>query len=160
MPFARPGEGAGPCRGRSQCRSACLPDHRLRKVSVRSEEEGKRGEEEAGNDHGQGSEVSSGNGRSRLRLSHEACARVAAGWRQGESHDLVSRPRDDAPRTGRAHSGEAGKDLVDVGEVEARPRMEGNQMFIILGQRDIRVAAAARSRRRPRIRRLRIIGNA
>ena len=25
------------------------------------------------------------------------------------------------------------KDLLDVGEVEARPRMEGNQMFIILG---------------------------
>ena len=25
------------------------------------------------------------------------------------------------------------KDLVDVGEVEARPRMEGNQMFIIFG---------------------------
>jgi translation initiation factor IF-3 len=25
------------------------------------------------------------------------------------------------------------KDLVEVGEVEARPRMEGNQMFIILG---------------------------
>jgi len=25
------------------------------------------------------------------------------------------------------------KDLADVGEVEARPRMEGNQMFIILG---------------------------
>ena len=25
------------------------------------------------------------------------------------------------------------KDLIDVGEVEARPRMEGNQMFIILG---------------------------
>jgi translation initiation factor IF-3 len=25
------------------------------------------------------------------------------------------------------------RDLVDVGEVEARPRMEGNQMFIILG---------------------------
>jgi translation initiation factor IF-3 len=25
------------------------------------------------------------------------------------------------------------KDLTDVGEVEARPRMEGNQMFIILG---------------------------
>ena len=25
------------------------------------------------------------------------------------------------------------KDLSDVGEVEARPRMEGNQMFIILG---------------------------
>src|SRR5882762_1317368 len=24
-------------------------------------------------------------------------------------------------------------DLIDVGEVEARPRMEGNQMFIILG---------------------------
>jgi translation initiation factor IF-3 len=24
-------------------------------------------------------------------------------------------------------------DLADVGEVEARPRMEGNQMFIILG---------------------------
>ena len=27
------------------------------------------------------------------------------------------------------------KDLIDVGEVEARPRMEGNQMFIILGPR-------------------------
>lgn len=26
-------------------------------------------------------------------------------------------------------------DLMDVGEVEARPRMEGNQMFIILGPR-------------------------
>ncbi len=25
------------------------------------------------------------------------------------------------------------KDLADVGEVEARPKMEGNQMFIILG---------------------------
>jgi translation initiation factor IF-3 len=25
------------------------------------------------------------------------------------------------------------KDLIDVGEVEARPRMEGNQMFIIVG---------------------------
>jgi len=25
------------------------------------------------------------------------------------------------------------KDLIEVGEVEARPRMEGNQMFIILG---------------------------
>jgi translation initiation factor IF-3 len=25
------------------------------------------------------------------------------------------------------------RDLSDVGEVEARPRMEGNQMFIILG---------------------------
>jgi translation initiation factor IF-3 len=25
------------------------------------------------------------------------------------------------------------QDLSDVGEVEARPRMEGNQMFIILG---------------------------
>lgn len=25
------------------------------------------------------------------------------------------------------------KDLIDVGDVEARPRMEGNQMFIILG---------------------------
>ena len=27
------------------------------------------------------------------------------------------------------------QDLADVGEVEARPRMEGNQMFIILGPR-------------------------
>ncbi|MEP6570949.1 MAG: translation initiation factor IF-3 [Acidobacteriota bacterium] len=27
------------------------------------------------------------------------------------------------------------KDLIEVGEVEARPRMEGNQMFIILGPR-------------------------
>jgi translation initiation factor IF-3 len=27
------------------------------------------------------------------------------------------------------------KDLADVGEVEARPRMEGNQMFIIFGPR-------------------------
>ena len=25
------------------------------------------------------------------------------------------------------------QDLIDVGEVEARPRMEGNQMFIIFG---------------------------
>jgi translation initiation factor IF-3 len=25
------------------------------------------------------------------------------------------------------------RDLIDVGEVEARPRMEGNQMFIIFG---------------------------
>jgi len=25
------------------------------------------------------------------------------------------------------------QDLADVGEVEARPRMEGNQMFIIFG---------------------------
>ena len=25
------------------------------------------------------------------------------------------------------------QDLADVGEVEARPRMEGNQMFIVLG---------------------------
>jgi translation initiation factor IF-3 len=35
------------------------------------------------------------------------------------------------------------KDLIDVGEVEARPRMEGNQMFIILGPR--RHKGAARS---------------
>jgi hypothetical protein len=27
------------------------------------------------------------------------------------------------------------KDLADVGEVEARPRMEGNQLFIIMGPR-------------------------
>jgi len=25
------------------------------------------------------------------------------------------------------------RDLADVGEVEARPKMEGNQMFIVLG---------------------------
>jgi translation initiation factor IF-3 len=31
-------------------------------------------------------------------------------------------------------------DLMDVGEVEARPRMEGNQMFIILGPRRHKVA--------------------
>jgi translation initiation factor IF-3 len=33
------------------------------------------------------------------------------------------------------------KDLIDVGEVEARPRMEGNQMFIILGPRKHKGAA-------------------
>jgi len=33
------------------------------------------------------------------------------------------------------------KDLIDVGEVEARPRMEGNQMFIILGPRRHKGAA-------------------
>jgi translation initiation factor IF-3 len=32
-------------------------------------------------------------------------------------------------------------DLVDVGEVEARPRMEGNQMFIILGPKKHKGAA-------------------
>ncbi len=33
------------------------------------------------------------------------------------------------------------KDLIDVGEVEARPRMEGNQMFIILGPKRHKGAA-------------------
>jgi translation initiation factor IF-3 len=33
------------------------------------------------------------------------------------------------------------KDLIDVGEVEARPRMEGNQMFIILGPKKHKGAA-------------------
>jgi len=33
------------------------------------------------------------------------------------------------------------KDLVDVGEVEARPRMEGNQMFIIVGPKRRKGAA-------------------
>jgi len=33
------------------------------------------------------------------------------------------------------------KDLIDVGEVEARPRMEGNQMFIILGPKRHKTAA-------------------
>ena len=33
------------------------------------------------------------------------------------------------------------KDLVDVGEVEARPRMEGNQMFIIFGPKRHKTAA-------------------
>jgi translation initiation factor IF-3 len=33
------------------------------------------------------------------------------------------------------------KDLVDVGEVEARPRMEGNQMFIIVGPKRHKGAA-------------------
>jgi translation initiation factor IF-3 len=35
------------------------------------------------------------------------------------------------------------KDLIDVGEVEARPRMEGNQMFIILGPKRHKGAHAA-----------------
>ena len=35
------------------------------------------------------------------------------------------------------------KDLIDVGEVEARPRMEGNQMFIILGPKRHKGAAKA-----------------
>jgi translation initiation factor IF-3 len=33
------------------------------------------------------------------------------------------------------------KDLIEVGEVEARPRMEGNQMFIILGPKRHKGAA-------------------
>ena len=35
------------------------------------------------------------------------------------------------------------KDLTDVGEVEARPRMEGNQMFIILGPKRHKTSAKA-----------------
>jgi translation initiation factor IF-3 len=35
------------------------------------------------------------------------------------------------------------KDLIDVGEVESRPRMEGNQMFIILGPKKHKSAAKA-----------------
>jgi translation initiation factor IF-3 len=34
------------------------------------------------------------------------------------------------------------KDLIDVGEVESRPRMEGNQMFIILGPKKHKSAKA------------------
>jgi translation initiation factor IF-3 len=34
------------------------------------------------------------------------------------------------------------KDLIEVGEVEARPRMEGNQMFIILGPKRHKAAKA------------------
>jgi translation initiation factor IF-3 len=33
------------------------------------------------------------------------------------------------------------KDLADVGEVETRPKMEGNQMFIILGPKRHKSAA-------------------
>ena len=33
------------------------------------------------------------------------------------------------------------KDLTDVGEVEARPRMEGNQMFIIMGPKRHKTSA-------------------
>jgi len=33
------------------------------------------------------------------------------------------------------------QDLADVGEVEARPRMEGNQMFIVLGPKRHKGAA-------------------
>ncbi len=35
------------------------------------------------------------------------------------------------------------KDLIEVGEVESRPRMEGNQMFIILGPKKHKGAAKA-----------------
>jgi translation initiation factor IF-3 len=37
------------------------------------------------------------------------------------------------------------KDLLDVGEVEARPRMEGNQMYIILGPKRHKTAAKEHS---------------
>jgi translation initiation factor IF-3 len=37
------------------------------------------------------------------------------------------------------------KDLFDVGEVEARPRMEGNQMFIILGPKRHKTAKGEHS---------------
>jgi translation initiation factor IF-3 len=36
------------------------------------------------------------------------------------------------------------QDLADVGEVEARPRMEGNQMFIILGPKRHKSGGAAK----------------
>jgi translation initiation factor IF-3 len=36
------------------------------------------------------------------------------------------------------------QDLSDVGEVEARPRMEGNQMFIIFGPKRHKTAGAAK----------------
>jgi translation initiation factor IF-3 len=42
------------------------------------------------------------------------------------------------------------KDLIDVGEVEARPRMEGNQMFIILGPKRHKTAAKEHSAPSPR----------
>ena len=44
------------------------------------------------------------------------------------------------------------KDLIDVGEVEARPRMEGNQMFIIFGPKRHKSAQAdqPRNQRHPR----------
>jgi translation initiation factor IF-3 len=41
------------------------------------------------------------------------------------------------------------KDLADVGEVEARPRMEGNQMFIILGPKRHKSAAKSEGSGQP-----------
>jgi translation initiation factor IF-3 len=41
------------------------------------------------------------------------------------------------------------KDLLEVGEVEARPRMEGNQMFIILGPKRHKGAKADHSHSAP-----------
>jgi translation initiation factor IF-3 len=41
------------------------------------------------------------------------------------------------------------QDLADVGEVEARPRMEGNQMFIILGPKRHKTGGGARPEAAP-----------
>ena len=41
------------------------------------------------------------------------------------------------------------RDLADVGEVEARPRMEGNQMFIILGPKRHKTGGGARPEAAP-----------
>jgi translation initiation factor IF-3 len=40
------------------------------------------------------------------------------------------------------------RDLADVGEVEARPRMEGNQMFIIVGPKRHKGSGAAKPEQR------------
>jgi translation initiation factor IF-3 len=41
------------------------------------------------------------------------------------------------------------KDLIDVGEVEARPRMEGNQMFIIMGPKRHKTSAKPEQAAKP-----------
>ena len=41
------------------------------------------------------------------------------------------------------------QDLVDVGEVEARPRMEGNQMFIIFGPKRHKTGGGAKPEAAP-----------
>ncbi|HYJ45250.1 MAG TPA: translation initiation factor IF-3, partial [Pyrinomonadaceae bacterium] len=41
------------------------------------------------------------------------------------------------------------KDLLDVGEVEARPRMEGNQMFIILAPKRHKGGGGAKTEQAP-----------
>ena len=129
---ARARAGARPGRGRGDGRPARLPHHRLRQVPVRAEEEGERGEEEAGHHHGQGGQVPPRHGRPRLRLQDEARARVArtrATRSRRRSSSAAARSR--TASWVRNSSNGWKKTWPTWARSRQRPRMEGNQMFII-----------------------------